>query len=348
MSAIPDRSCRPPRSSARRRGDCDPVLRSSSRRRCVAQWPAYPNSAIIPKLPDGKVDLKAPAPRTADGKPDLSGVWETAPCPDCAPPVIDGLSPTPGSGQAAAPLAGARGEQAGRGNAARAGRAWCCRRWTGGGRGNGGFGRNIFGNVGGSTPEGEAPYQPWAKELVQKRMADNSKDNPDAHCLPMGIMQMDSHPYPKKIIQTPTEVLVIYEASGTTVREIFLDGRPLPKKEDVEPWYNGYSVGHWEGDTLVAETTGLMDDGWLDVRGSPLTSAAKADRTLPSAQFRLPRDQGDGRRSEGLHEAVRRASCTAGSCPTRSRASSCASRRTPSTTSARRRKSRRSRRVTRK
>jgi hypothetical protein len=222
-----------------------------------AQWPAFPNAPSIPKLPDGKVDLKAPAPRTADGKPDLSGVWETAPCPDCAPPVIDGLSPTPGSGQAAArgaaPPAPAPAQ----------------------GRGRGGFGRNIFGNVGGSTPEGEAPYQPWAADLVKKRMADNSKDNPDAHCLPMGIMQLDSHPYPKKLIQTPTEVLMIYEASGTTVREIYLDGRPLPKREDVEPWFNGYSVGHWEGDTLVVETTGLMDDGWLDVRGSPLTSAAK-------------------------------------------------------------------------
>ena len=230
--------------------------------RLYAQWPAF-SSPGVPKTADGKIDYKAPAPRTADGKPDLSGVWETAPCPDCAPPVIDGLSPTPGSGQAAA-----------RGNppvapAAPAGQ--------GGGRGRGGnpFARNVFGNVGGSTPEGEAPYQPWAKELVQKRQADNSKDNPDAHCLPMGIMQMDSHPYPKKVIQTPTEVLMIYEGSGTTVREIFLDGRPLPKKEDVEPWWNGYSVGHWEGDTLVVETTGLMDDGWLDVRGSPLTSAAK-------------------------------------------------------------------------
>jgi hypothetical protein len=249
----------------------------------VAQWPAYPNAPNIPKLADGKVDLKAPAPRTADGKPDLSGVWETAPCPDCAPPVIDGLSPTPGSGQAAAPLAGARGEQPGRGNAVTAAAPGGA--GGGRGRGNGGFGRNIFGNVGGSTPEGEAPYQPWAKELVQKRMADNSKDNPDAHCLPMGIMQMNSHPYPKKIIQTPTEVLVIYEASGTTVREIFLDGRPLPKKEDVEPWYNGYTVGHWEGDTLVAETTGLMDDGWLDVRGSPLTSAAKLTERFRRIDF---------------------------------------------------------------
>lgn len=230
----------------------------------LAQWPSFPNTANIPKTADGKVDLKAPAPRLADGKPDLSGVWETAPCPDCAPPVIDGLSPTPESGQAAA--RGAAPTQAA-------------------GRGRGGFGRNIFGNVGGSTPEGEAPYQPWAKELVTKRQADNSKDNPDAHCLPMGIMQLDSHPYPKKIIQTATEVLMIYEGSGTTVREIYLDGRPLPKKEDVEPWWNGYSVGHWEGDTLVVETTGLMDDGWLDVRGSPLTSAAKLTERIRRINF---------------------------------------------------------------
>ena len=122
--------------------------------------------------------------------------------------------------------------------------------------------------------QGGAPYQPWAADLVKKRMADNSKDNPDAHCLPMGVMQLNSHPFPRKILQTPSEVAIIYEASGTTIREIFLDGRALPGK-DAEPWWNGYSVGHWEGDTLVVETTGFMDDGWLDVRGSPLTSEAR-------------------------------------------------------------------------
>jgi hypothetical protein len=141
---------------------------------------------------------------------------------------------------------------------------------------------SIFGNIGDQI-QGGAPYQPWAAELVKKRIADNSKDNPDAHCLPMGVMQMTSHPYPKKIIQTPTQVTLIYEGSGTTVREVFLDGRALPKAEDVEPWWNGYSVGRWEGDTLVVETTGFMDDGWLDVRGSPLTSAARM-----TERFRRP------------------------------------------------------------
>jgi len=141
---------------------------------------------------------------------------------------------------------------------------------------------SIFGNIGDQI-QGGAPYQPWAADLVKKRVADNSKDNPDAHCLPMGLMQMTSHPFPKKIIQTPTQIILIYEGSGTTVREVFLDGRTLPKAEDVEPWWNGYSVGRWDGDTLVVETTGFMDDGWLDVRGSPLTSAARM-----TERFRRP------------------------------------------------------------
>jgi hypothetical protein len=233
----------------------------------LAQWPRFPNGTI-PRTADGKPDLTAPAPRTADGKPDLSGVWETAPCLGCVPPVIDGLSPPPAGGRGrGAAGAGANGAaaNAGRGNGAPTP-----------GRGN------PFGNVGSQT-EGGAPYQPWAADLVKKRMADNSKDNPDAHCLPMGIMQLDSHPYPKKIIQTPAEVILIYEASGTTIREVYLDGRKPDK--DAEPWWNGYSTGHWEGDTLVVETTGLRDDGWLDVRGSPLTSEAKLTERIRRPAF---------------------------------------------------------------
>jgi hypothetical protein len=63
-----------------------------------------------------------------------------------------------------------------------------------------------------------------------------------------------------------------------------MDGRPLPAADKVEPWWNGYSIARWEGnDTLVVETTGFMDDGWLDVRGSPLTSAGKL-----TERFRRP------------------------------------------------------------
>ena len=212
----------------------------------LAQWPRQIVSTV-PRTADGKVNLDAPTPKTADGKPDLSGVWETVPCRGCGVPVISGLGSAPPAGRGGAPAPPPTPAP--------------------------NPGANVFGNIGGQTPGG-APYQPWADELVKKRMADNSKDNPDAHCLPMGIMQLDSHPFPRKIIQTPAELVIIYEGSGTTVREIFLDGRALPGK-DAEPWWNGYSVGRWEGDTLVVETTGFMDDGWLDVRGSPLTSEGK-------------------------------------------------------------------------
>ena len=144
----------------------------------------------------------------------------------------------------------------------------------------------MFGNVGAQV-DGGAPYQPWAADLVKKRMADNSKDNPDAHCLPMGIMQLTSHPYPKKIIQTPAEVIVIYGGSGTTVRELFIDGRPLPARM---PSHGGTAIRPADGgDTLVVETNGFMDDGWLDVRGSPLTSAGKLTerfRRVSSATWR--------------------------------------------------------------
>ena len=68
------------------------------------------------------------------------------------------------------------------------------------GRGRGQGGGSPFGNIGNNMPGAAAPYQSWAADLVKKRMADNSKDNPDAHCLPMGIAQLNAHLYPRKII----------------------------------------------------------------------------------------------------------------------------------------------------
>jgi hypothetical protein len=130
----------------------------------------------------------------------------------------------------------------------------------------------TFWNIEAGFKEG-LPFQPWAAELRRQRMANNSKDNPDAQCLPMGHMQMHTHSQPRKMLQTGDVIVILYEANAG-VRQIFLDGRPAPDNDPV-PWWFGYSRGWWEGDTLVVETTNLKDDGWLDVNGAPLTSAGK-------------------------------------------------------------------------
>ena len=118
------------------------------------------------------------------------------------------------------------------------------------------------------------PLRPWAKELLQKRMANNSKDNPDVWCLPMGNQQFQIHPFPRKVLQTADTLIILYE-THQGVRQVFMDGRSLPAGADLQPWYYGYSVGRWEGDTLVVETSGFKDDGWLDINGSPLTDQGK-------------------------------------------------------------------------
>jgi hypothetical protein len=141
-------------------------------------------------------------------------------------------------------------------------------------------GPNQFFNIGSTVPGG-LPFTPWAAELRKQRASENNKDNPDAHCLPLGLMQLHTHPQPRKIIQNPNVIVILYEAQGG-IRQIFTDGRPLPKP-DVQPWWYGYSVGHWEGDTLVVETTGFRDDVWLDVEGSPLTNTGKM-----TERFRRP------------------------------------------------------------
>jgi hypothetical protein len=130
----------------------------------------------------------------------------------------------------------------------------------------------TFSDVGAGFKDG-LPFRPWAAELLKQRKDRGSKDNPDANCLPMGLMQFHEQPQPRKIIQTPDVMVILYEANSG-IRQIFTDGRPSPNNDPQPSWY-GYSVGKWEGDTLVVQTTGLKDGGWLDIWGSPLTDAAK-------------------------------------------------------------------------
>ena len=124
----------------------------------------------------------------------------------------------------------------------------------------------------GSVVPGGLPYLPWAAEVRNKRFADNSKDNPDVRCMPLGILQMNTHPFPRRFIQTPGYLAILHERD-MEYRQIFTDGRPLPG--DQQPSWNGYSTGKWIGDVLVVETIGFRDGLWADYDGSPLTSAAK-------------------------------------------------------------------------
>src|SRR5215469_657455 len=116
--------------------------------------------------------------------------------------------------------------------------------------------------------KGGPPYQPWAAELVKKRRADQAKDDPNVRCMPRGAPRIWTDDYYKRIFEVPGRLLILTERN-MQYRQIMLDGRPLPK--DPNPTWNGYSTGHWEGDTLVIETTGFRDDLWLDASGNPLT-----------------------------------------------------------------------------
>jgi hypothetical protein len=188
-----------------------------------AQWLHYP-TAGLPRIADGKPDLKGPAPQTAAGKPDLSGIWE-----------IERNRPCPAEG---------------------------CP--------DGKIGQEFL-NIGWSLKSG-LPYQPWAAQLVKERTASNGKDDPATHCLPRGIIKAHTTPFFRKIVQTPGLMIILNEAN-TTFRQIFTDGRQLPDID--QPSFDGFSVGKWEGDTLVIETTGFKDGMWLDRNGSPLTEEAK-------------------------------------------------------------------------
>jgi hypothetical protein len=204
-----------------------------------AQWPRYPTTDV-PKTRSGEPNLEGPAPKAADGKPDLSGIWERV-GPGGQNPDIAALQ-SPDGGPPAA----------------------------------------TFWNIGAGFEQG-LPFRPLAAMLRAERMSNNQKNNPDALCLPMGLMQLHLHPQPRKIVQTPDLIVIMYEGNSG-LRQIFTDGRPLPELgPDLQPWWYGYSSGRWEGDTLVVETVGFRDDVWLDVQGSPLTSEGKM-----TERFRRP------------------------------------------------------------
>ena len=128
--------------------------------------------------------------------------------------------------------------------------------WLGGGPIN---------DIADGLPKGETlPLLPSAQAILDAR---ESRNDPQAHCLPSGVPRVA--PYPWRIVQTPTHVFFLFEANIHSYRQIFTDGRAHPA--DPDPTWYGHSIGRWEGDTLVVDTVGFNDKFWFDRRGHPHT-----------------------------------------------------------------------------
>jgi hypothetical protein len=199
------------------------VLLSTTALPLVAQWLNYPD-ARTPHTKDGKPNLTAPAPRI-NGKPDLSGVWQTDRTPeseytrvlgnDFATLQIDLNDIT----------------------------------------------KHVIDVFWGLKRE-EEPLRPEAAAILKQR---HNLSFPRVHCLPAGI-PANIFLYDFKVIQAQQEI-VILPGDGDPPRQIYTDGRSLPK--DPQPSWMGYSVGKWQGDTLAVETTGFNESSWLDLFGHP-------------------------------------------------------------------------------
>jgi hypothetical protein len=184
----------------------------------AAQW-TTPTPGL-PRMPNGKANLSAPAPKTSDGKPDFSGLWQGA---------------------------------------------------------NGKYLENLAADT-----TGQAPTLPWAEAYFKKIQTGNGAGRPQEKCLPHGITDYDALPMPIKIVQTPGNIVILYEAYNH-FRQVFMDGRALPK--DPQPTWMGYSVGKFEGDTLVVDSNGFNDQTWLDDGGHPHTEALRVTERLRRRDF---------------------------------------------------------------
>lgn len=126
------------------------------------------------------------------------------------------------------------------------------------------------------------PFQPWAEALFKERRANNSRDDPTASCVVGGVPRSDFVGYPFKILERPEMVVIMYEAVHS-YRQIFTDGRKLPT--DPNPAWFGYSVGRWDGDVFVVESSGFNDNVWLDNAGRPATEQLKVTERFVRKNF---------------------------------------------------------------
>ena len=212
-----------------------------------AQWLNYPSPGT-PRTRDGKPNLSAKAPRASNGKPDLSGVWQAELSP---PGEIERLF---GDVFEYAVVPGDDPRM---------------------------FSKYFLNILADFKPE-QAPIKPEAAELARKN-AGNARANPSAQCLPQGIVRDDLLSYnPFKIIQTPGVIAILYEVDNM-FRQVYTDGRKLPV--DPQPAWVGYSVGKWDGDTLVVDSAGFNNRSWLDAFGHPHSEALRVQERFHRRDF---------------------------------------------------------------
>ena len=133
-------------------------------------------------------------------------------------------------------------------------------------------GQGILFDPARSIPSYTPAYEARYKAAVAARERGDIVVDPTSRCLPPGVPRLMVATYPLEILQTPGQVTIIAEWSSQ-VRRIFTDGRGHPPADELDPTFNGHSIGRWEGDTLVVETVGLRGDNTFDA--SPLIHSDK-------------------------------------------------------------------------
>jgi len=219
----------------------------------AAQWLKYPTTGV-PRKADGKVNMSAPSPRMADGKPDFSGIWTTAE-PNSRRAGLSSPKQTSGPREPQSPNDEESPSDA---TASR-----------------------QMANIGIDLPGG-LPYQPWLVPLVKERTDNLAKDDPHIKCLPDNFLRAYGLPHLLKFVHAPN-LLVVLNEMNAGYRQVFTDARPLPA--DPTPSWQGYSSAKWSGDTLVIDTNGLRDDTWIDWVGSVVTQAAKVREQIRRPDF---------------------------------------------------------------
>ena len=219
----------------------------------AAQWLNYKTPGV-PRTPDGKPRLDAPAPRAADGHPDLTGVWMHEKTTVDEVRRLFGAVLTDEALKTNAP-----GMELGTQHK---------------------YGFNILIDF---KPE-DSPMRPeTAKAFEQRRANPPPMDDCDPTTLPFGFPLQGLLSEPIKIVQAPHVTMVLYEA-GASFRQIYADGRKLPAEFNL-PAYLGYSVGTWEGQTFVVESAGFNDKTTLDAFGHPHSDQLRVTERFRRREF---------------------------------------------------------------